>query len=210
MRSSLIAPEFNEYISMENKTNIPEVDCGYNMVLFSGKYVNPAKMTTADIDIIDIAHGLSNICRFAGQCITYYSVAQHSRIMAEMIHRQTGDKRMALTALLHDGSEAYLCDLVRCVKALVPDYCRLEDYVQSRIIFKFNLLIGSTINELPPVVKEADMRMCLTERHQLISDKKTVWDLEAVCQPYGIELVTEYPRHAERLFLAAFEKYKEV
>lgn len=64
-----------------------------------------------DIDIHDIACGLSKICRFTGQLPQFYSVAQHAMLVAEVI-----EPRLRFPALNHDDSEAYLGDLTRNLK----------------------------------------------------------------------------------------------
>jgi hypothetical protein len=40
--------------------------------------LNLLEPETSHFTILDIAHGLSNICRFTGQCEVYYSVCEHS------------------------------------------------------------------------------------------------------------------------------------
>jgi hypothetical protein len=64
-----------------------------------------------EIHIMDVAQGLSHVCRFAGQVKVFYSVAQHSVLVSKLL-----DDRTALWGLLHDASEAYLHDLTRPLK----------------------------------------------------------------------------------------------
>ncbi len=74
-------------------------------------------MTADDIEIEDIARGLSNICRFGGQIEKFYSVAQHSVICAEVAeYLLKHPKEIVVSALLHDASEAYLGDFIRPIK----------------------------------------------------------------------------------------------
>lgn len=89
---------------------------------------------TNGIDIRDIAHCLSNACRFTGHCRFFYSVAEHSLNVAALL-----PEHKKLWGLLHDASEAYLADIASPVKQLLPDYKKLEARLMTRIATKFNL-----------------------------------------------------------------------
>jgi len=80
---------------------------------FTGKKFFPFAPHPHQIDIRDIAHGLSLLCRFSGQCPYFFSVAEHSIYVAD---------NLKLEGLLHDASEAYLADLPRPVKIGLPEY----------------------------------------------------------------------------------------
>lgn len=73
---------------------------------FSGKWIYPLDPRLDEIDLGDIAHALSNLCRFTGHC-QFYSVAEHSCYVAATVT----DPRLRLPALLHDAAEAYLGDI---------------------------------------------------------------------------------------------------
>ena len=82
----------------------------------SGRRVNPLDAAPEDIDPVDIANALANLCRFGGHSRGFYSVAQHSVIVCDLLEEQgaTADELMA--ALLHDAAEAYLGDLPHPIK----------------------------------------------------------------------------------------------
>lgn len=79
---------------------------------FTGKLVDPLDLQFGDIDIRDIAHHMSNLCRYTGAVPQFYSVAQHSVIVAN--YPLKAEERAA--GLLHDAAEAYLNDLASPIK----------------------------------------------------------------------------------------------
>src|SRR5687768_10005799 len=81
------------------------------------------------ITIEDIAAGLSKVCRFNGQIKDWYCVAEHSAHVAELVPNQ-----LKLIALLHDASEAYLCDVPTPLKRALGDvYSDIEARVTAAI-----------------------------------------------------------------------------
>lgn len=125
---------------------------------FTGKLVYPMDLKVGDICIEDIAHGLSRVCRFAGQCAGFMSVAEHSVAVARIV--MTTDPQHALEALLHDASEAYLGDLPRPIKHLpeMQPYRDAEARAEAAIAQKFGL-----VYPLPQTVKDADRQRLFIE-----------------------------------------------
>ena len=112
----------------------------------------------SDINIDDIAHALSNICRFGGHCFPFYSVAQHSVLVAAM-----APPELKLAALLHDAPEAYLGDVIKPLKLLLGDrYTQFEELFTIVIGNKF----GFDYHELNEV-KNYD-KMALEIEHQAL------------------------------------------
>lgn len=111
-----------------------------------------------EIEIEDIAHGLSHICRFGGQIPTFYSVAQHSFEMSYL-----APEIYQLEALMHDASEAYLGDVCKHLKDLLgSSYKTLEYDLMIKIATKFKFAYPS-----PPVIKVLDNDMLETEFKQI-------------------------------------------
>lgn len=123
----------------------------------SGRQYYPADPHPADVLIGDIAHALSMQCRFAGQCSRFYSVAEHSVHVSRLVPPEH-----QLAGLLHDATEAYLHDLTRPLKQLLPEYRVLEDRNWFVISAKFGLDY-----DLPQCVKDADATMVFVERRHL-------------------------------------------
>lgn len=99
---------------------------------YSGLYVDVFDPDPETICIEDIAHALSNLCRFAGHVKSFYSVAQHSVLCS----LQVGDD-CRLEALMHDASEAYLLDIPKPIKNRLEGYKEMEDKMMSIIAAKF-------------------------------------------------------------------------
>ncbi len=196
-----------------NKRKPIKADCSTHMTTLSGRYINPRDLKPGDLFIMDIAAGLAKECRFAGQCKGFYSVAQHSVYVAGAVWHATKKLHLAQIALLHDAPEGLIADLVRCVKSGLPDYKDLEYYIFCKVVeefellpLKFKLLKGEEI-DLPPEVQEADMRMLVTERRDLIVESEAIWDLQESYKPYDFKIEAMDWKPAQELFLRAYRKY---
>ena len=103
------------------------------ILTYSGKMFDPLRPDVEKIDIADIAHALSMLCRANGHFPTFYSVAQHCiNCMTEALMRGYSE-RVQLACLLHDASEAYLSDVTRPVKSELPRYREIEAPLQEMI-----------------------------------------------------------------------------
>lgn len=166
-------------------------------VTASGRKVFVAAPNPDHILIHDIAHALSNICRFGGHLSTFYSVADHSVCVANAV-----PEALALPALLHDATEAYLGDVIRPLKRLLPGYAELER--------RWAVAIGRAFNVDPelfhhPEIKAADMRALVTERRDFLDVStwtKGDWmEDELRVQPFAGRLHAFHPQAAEARFM---------
>lgn len=166
---------------------------------FTGRMFDFETCGPDDIDIKDIAQGLSNTCRFAGQLKSFYSVAQHS-YLASMYTRNP------LLGLLHDSSEAYIHDVTRPLKKLLGyGYQVIEHRIMTSVWNKFE--VRGTVKERDDL-HTVDMRMLVTEAMQLHPQGiHSMWDIDTVkYPPYPIKLVPLTPLDARELFLERFEQ----
>ena len=103
------------------------------IMTYTKKMFDPLHPKTEQIDIMDIAHALSMLCRANGHFRSFYSVAQHSINCMREAKARGYSERIQLACLLHDGSEAYLSDVTRPVKAQLPRYKEIEAPLQEMI-----------------------------------------------------------------------------
>lgn len=103
----------------------------------SHKMFDPLKPDVSLIDITDIAHSLSMLCRANGHFRSFYSVGMHCVNCAREAMARGCSRKVQLACLLHDGSEAYLSDVTRPVKQEIPKYKEIEDPLQNVIWEKF-------------------------------------------------------------------------
>lgn len=135
---------------------------------FTGKMFNVLEPDPEKIDIIDIAHALSNQCRFTGHVARFYSVGEHSVHVGELVNPEH-----EMVGLLHDATEAYLVDLPSPIKRGTPlglIFKALEGKLWTAVATRFNLPL-----EIPEDVHFADSVMLLTEKRDLFkADTDTV------------------------------------
>lgn len=152
---------------------------------FTGIYVNVFEPTPEMICIEDIAHALSNQCRFSGHLPTFYSVAQHTVAMSKLMHESH-----KLAALLHDASEAYLLDIPSPIKKGLSNYKEIEDKLMILIAEKFGFQYP-----LHEKVKEVDNYMLQWEWSRLMLGKDIFPKIECWS-----------PNDAKRYFLSTFKE----
>jgi hypothetical protein len=128
---------------------------------FQGERFNPLLAEPSDIQIEDIAHALSQICRYGGHCRKFYSVAQHSVIVAAHLAPP-----FQFEGLMHDSPEAYIGDMVKPLKIQMPEFNRVENHVWRVIAKRFHLP-----NTMSPKVKKADAQALGTERRDLLDNR---------------------------------------
>jgi len=128
---------------------------------FSGRQYWPLDPRPEDVDVQDIAHHLSNLCRFTGACKRYYSVAEHSVHVSYLV-----PSRLALVGLLHDASEAYCNDIARPVKLNIQGYAEIEGLNQATICEALN--VPCVTPEDAKLIKWADNAILVAERDALM------------------------------------------
>lgn len=105
---------------------------------FTGKQIDIENPDPDTIDIRDIAHALSFICRGSGQSVIFYPVARHCVSCEAEAAARGFSREVRLACLLHDASEAYMSDVPSPIKRnLIPEYIDYENALLDSIYRKF-------------------------------------------------------------------------
>ena len=152
-------------------------------ISFSGAELSAENPDPASIRLEDISHHLSMICRFGGACPVFYSVASHSMYVADLLPDE-----LKVEGLLHDATEAYVGDMVKCIKRQCPDYQRLEHIWELAIRDRFGLPTRPSA-EVKAEIKRADIAALLAERRDVFGDRRAYDEIsppgEPRCKPLG-------------------------
>lgn len=177
------------------------------MSTYGGPRIDPQRMVVGDVKIRSIARALSMLCRYAGHVKKFYSVAEHSVHVSRAVNFETdGDLRLA--GLLHDATEAYVCDLPTDLKHLdaLAGYRAIEDRLQKVI---FAALDVRPFN-LPPAVKRADKRVARNEALAIL-DPVPEWAHDERYPPYTFLHISAWdPAEAEEQFMRRYMELTKV
>lgn len=168
---------------------------------------------TDEIRIFDIAVSLSHLCRFTGHLRGFFSVAQHSLLVAEKMPGTPEDK---LAALLHDAAEAYCGDLSSPCKSYLKtlgtsSYSDLLNDITSDIYIRFG------VEEVPKQLRNYDLASCLFEAQAFMGlsideakEKGLPVQFEGLWQPwdpetYFLDHANAHFTYVQNEFLSRFE-----
>jgi hypothetical protein len=166
------------------------------MHLYSGGRFDPLHPEVCPFNIKDIAHALSQLCRFGGHTKEFYSVAQH----CVLVSRECPAKD-AFWGLLHDASEAYLVDIPRPIKyspGFKEEYRKLEGKLMEAITKHYRI-----DSRQPQTVTDADQRIGLTEMRDLMN---TTPIFPVTNGPIKETVSGWAPKKAEREYLKRFKE----
>lgn len=170
-----------------------------SILTYSGSYFDFLDPDPQMVTIEDIAHGLSNVCRFSGQCPRFYSVAEHSYFTSLIVPQE-----YALQALMHDAPEALVGDVSKPLKELLPDYQQIEEQVEAVVFRRFNIPLP-----LHPSVKQADIQMLAAEKIQLMHCSDP-WHWTFDYEPADIKIMCWSPEQAKAAFLNRYRELSHV
>ena len=150
-----------------------------------------------EVEITDVAHALSMLCRYNGHISGFYSVAQHCVLVSEHCN-----PKFALYGLLHDTAEAYTGDIISPLKKLLPNYKVIENKILKAICSKYGVRLTQQCKQ---EVKHWDNVLLATEVRDLIPHKYLNWKMEAEPLESSVHPLWT-PEVAEQRFLARFNK----
>ena len=135
--------------------------------MLSGRRLNLLEPSPLDIEIEDIAHGLARVARWNGQTsgAFAFSVAQHSLLVETLVGVEAPQlaRRWRLAALLHDGPEYVVGDLITPFKnAIGSDYKQIEHMLQEAIHIRFGLP-ARLPTDIAKLIKRADKTAAFSE-----------------------------------------------
>ncbi len=148
--------------------------------MLSGRRLDLLDPTPVDIEIEDIAHGLSFVARWNGQTKGdyAYSVAEHSMLVLKIFNRlyPKAETKWQLAALLHDAPEYVIGDMISPVKAAVgPGYEGLDERLSVAIHLRFGLP-AQVPTKIKRQIKKADKISAWMEAIQIAGFTKAEAD----------------------------------
>ena len=195
---------------MKNRTT--ESERAWQRML-SGRRLDLLDPSPLDIEIVDIAHGLARVARWNGQ--THgdhaFSVAQHSLLVEAILAQSPGrqDRRPRLAALLHDGAEYVIGDMISPFKAVVGGgYKEVENRIQAAIHLRYGLP-AKLPETLRKAIKRADQIAAYFEATELAGFSESE-AAKFFGRPRGLtaamlDLEPKPASEAQRAFVARFE-----
>lgn len=169
------------------------------ILTYTGQTFDLRQPSALHINALDIGHALANQCRFTGHTRRFYSAAQHSLLVCQVVKTMTDDPAMHLAAILHDATEAYLADIASPVKPLLSNYAELERGVWRAICRRYGL--AAFAEALPAEVKHADLILLATEKRDLMPAHPAPWPILDGIPSMDETIVPMQPGEATDAFL---------
>lgn len=148
----------------------------YNINTYTGKHFDLRDPTPEMVDLQDISHCLSMICRFTGHVEKFYSVAQHCLFMVAAAKRRDLSIETQMQCLLHDAPEAYVNDLSSPLRDIMRDaddgetfYEVIHDRIMDVVLEKWSVQKISVAS----IVKDLDREAAQLEFKYLFAHKRT-------------------------------------
>ncbi|MBR5535953.1 MAG: phosphohydrolase [Clostridia bacterium] len=172
----------------------------------SGKMIDMSSPHADAFCSEDIAHALSQMCRAAGNFRHFYSVAQHSLNCMREAQARGFSQKVCFACLLHDATEAYLCDIPTPLKELLGDYKKIEQAFEREIYKKFGLY--PLTDEEKHLVKLVDEAMLYYEFKCLHTIPIYMQRTPVLCSVPNVEQMDM--RAVEQMFLREIKAFERL
>ena len=177
--------------------------------LRSGAFLNFHDPDPAVITLDDVATGLSHICRYTGQCSTFYSVAEHAVVVSRRLEFLGFGRDIQWSGLHHDDAEAFVGDVNRPLKQMLPEYKAIERRVWRAIAEALGLGLSEPQDR---AVKDADNWALSAEAYHLLPSRGASWFSVGLYVPgrdWFPEWIGMSPEEAKRAWLHRHNELKE-
>ena len=182
--------------------------------MLSGRRLDLLEPSPLDVEVDDIAHGLARVARWNGQTHggNAFSVAQHSvivwQIFCKLETKCSPDEE--LIALLHDGPEYVVGDMISPFKAVLGgDYKQVEARLQEAIHRRYSL-VPETPDKLKKAIKRADSISAYFEAIELAGfERSEAKNFFGTPRGFSVDMFNFKPlaaQEAQKEFMSAFEK----
>jgi hypothetical protein len=175
------------------------VQLGEGIELLNGQMFDFFHPERTELELEEIIHTLSNVCRFAGHVHYFFSVAQHllnATYLAPPGHRRD--------AGLHDTSEGFTNDIVTPLKFAIPTFGEIERIIEPDMARRFRFRYP-----LSPEVKLVDLQLLAVEKsvlkpsssHWAVLDGIPFEHIKVSTLPYWLERIIHPFRRKKALFM---------
>ena len=181
--------------------------------MLSGRRLDLIDPSPLDVEIADIAHGLARVARWNGQTRgpEIFSVAQHSLLVEALFTAAAplAPRAEKLAALLHDGPEYVIGDMISPFKASIGgDYKKVEARLLGAILVRFGLP-ALMAPELVKAIKAADKESAFLEATHLAGfaaeEARKLFGIPRVAaEGFAPYLIPWRPDEAQARFLRRF------
>lgn len=167
--------------------------------LRSGGWFDLLSPSAVAIDFCDIAGSLSKLCRFNGQCETFYSVAEHSHVCASVADADRLPVAAIRAIVLHDAAEAFCGDITRPLKSALTCYANIYEQIESLISRRFNVDFARWAEEIAYIddVVLSHEQKCLFSNYRPLPGTRVL----------NVKIHGWQPQAAEMQFTALAQRY---
>ena len=186
--------------------------------MLSGRRLDLLNPSPMDIEIEDIAHGLSFVARWNGQTFGKfpYSVAEHSVFVEKLFFKINPqiDPKWRLAALLHDAPEYVIGDMISPVKSSVGQgYSDMDERLTAAIHQRFGLP-SKIPNVIKKQIKRADTASAWLEAIQLAGfnekEANSLFGKPILSDLKNLSLCPNEPTNVKNQFLQIFNELMEL